>query len=69
MSKACIWQKSTFSSSGAECLTVKRDSNGFLQFRESDEPSVTLRVTCAGLKAMLAAIRTCRLEQDQRIFF
>ncbi|MFE0047710.1 DUF397 domain-containing protein [Streptomyces albireticuli] len=57
MGIALDWQKSSFSSSGAECVEVARHSGG-AYFRESDEPDVALAISRAELKAFLCGIKT-----------
>ncbi|MEU4209633.1 DUF397 domain-containing protein [Streptomyces sp. NPDC026206] len=52
MTEEFNWQKSSYSTSGAECLEVAHVSGGVV-IRESDEPGVVITANHAGLQALL----------------
>lgn len=52
------WQKSSYSTEGANCVNVAAASDGTLRMRESDDPDTILTATRAGLSALLASIKT-----------
>lgn len=54
---AYIWQKSSYSTEGANCLNLATAPGGILCLRESDEPDRILTVNRAGLSALLATIK------------
>ncbi|MDX3529959.1 DUF397 domain-containing protein [Streptomyces sp. ID05-39B] len=53
------WQKSSFSGGGEgnACLELAISAHA-LQLRESDEPTITLMTTPAGLQALIHSLRT-----------
>ncbi|MEV7020821.1 DUF397 domain-containing protein [Kitasatospora sp. NPDC093558] len=52
-----IWQKSSFSGSGGDCVEV-RAVNGTVELRESDEGETILLTTPSRLASLLRAIKT-----------
>jgi hypothetical protein len=50
------WQKSSFSSSGNNCVEVARGSDG-MYIRESDNPDVVVTTTPAKLGALLKGVK------------
>ncbi|GHF64702.1 DUF397 domain-containing protein [Kitasatospora xanthocidica] len=50
------WQKSSFSSSGENCVEV-RSVDGAVELRESDEGHTILRTTPAALASLLHGIK------------
>ncbi|MEU2673809.1 DUF397 domain-containing protein [Streptomyces sp. NPDC007164] len=55
------WQKSSYSTEGANCINVARASDGTFRLRESDEPNVILATGSVGLSALLALIKADRV--------
>ncbi|MEK8145071.1 DUF397 domain-containing protein [Streptomyces sp. M10(2022)] len=51
------WQKSSYSTEGANCVNVAGATDGTFRLRESDEPNVVLVASSAGLSALLASIK------------
>lgn len=54
---AYIWQKSSYSTEGANCVNIATASDGTLRMRESDDPDVILATTPAALAALLASLK------------
>ncbi len=56
---ALKWQKSTFSGggSGEDCVELAQSPTG-IHLRESEEPSTVLTTAPAGLRSLIAAIKT-----------
>lgn len=54
---AYIWQKSSYSTEGANCLNLASVPDGTLRLRESDDPGRILAVKREGLSALLSAIK------------
>ncbi|MGW3658415.1 DUF397 domain-containing protein [Streptomyces sp. NPDC005151] len=55
------WQKSSYSTEGANCVNVAGASDGTFRLRESDEPNVILVASSVGLSALLASIKADRV--------
>ncbi|MEW2487860.1 DUF397 domain-containing protein [Streptomyces sp. NPDC048411] len=55
------WQKSSYSTEGANCVNVASASDGTFRLRESDEPNVILIASSVGLSALLASIKADRV--------
>ncbi|MEV0494557.1 DUF397 domain-containing protein [Streptomyces atratus] len=55
------WQKSSYSTEGANCVNVAGAPDGTFRLRESDEPDVMLVTSGVGLSALLTSIKTDRL--------
>jgi hypothetical protein len=51
------WQKSSYSSQGANCLYVAARSPDVIKLRESDTPDVILITTPAGLHTFITAAK------------
>ncbi len=60
---AYLWQKSSYSTEGANCLNLATAPDDTLRLRESDDPGRILAVARKGLSALLVAIKegTCPL--------
>lgn len=58
---AYIWQKSSYSTEGANCLNLAAAPDDTLCLRESDDPNRILTVNREGLSALLTAVKTDRL--------
>ncbi|MFD5752902.1 DUF397 domain-containing protein [Streptomyces sp. NPDC127033] len=56
------WQKSSYSSEGANCVNVAAAPDGTLRIRESDDPEVLLSLAPGQLSALLIAIKGGRLR-------
>jgi hypothetical protein len=54
---AYTWQKSSYSTEGANCLNLATAPDGTLRLRESDDPDRILAVHREGISALLAAIK------------
>lgn len=54
---AYIWQKSSYSTEGANCVNIATASDGTLRMRESDDPDVILATTPTALSALLASVK------------
>ncbi|MFI1729908.1 DUF397 domain-containing protein [Streptomyces acidicola] len=54
------WQKSSYSTEGANCINLAITPDGTLCLRESDEPGRILAVGRAGLSALLVAVKEAR---------
>lgn len=52
-----IWQKSSYSTEGANCVNVAAAPDGSLRLRESDAPDQILTVHRSGLAALLASMK------------
>ncbi|MDH6624053.1 hypothetical protein M2271_001850 [Streptomyces sp. LBL] len=57
---AYTWQKSSYSTEGANCLNLAAAPDGTLRLRESDDPDRILAVDREGLSALLATIKEPR---------
>ena len=55
------WRKSSFSTSGANCVELATIDNG-IHIRESDEPDTVLRTTPATLRSFIRAVKTGGLD-------
>ncbi|MEV6164493.1 DUF397 domain-containing protein [Streptomyces sp. NPDC052052] len=55
-----LWQKSSYSNEGANCVNMAAAPDGTFRLRESDDPDVILAATRAGLSALLASIKEGR---------
>ncbi|RSO40792.1 DUF397 domain-containing protein [Streptomyces sp. WAC 06725] len=55
--RCLIWQKSSYSNEGANCLNVAAAPDGTLRLRESEAPETSLSATRDGLAAFLVAIK------------
>ncbi|PSM37763.1 DUF397 domain-containing protein [Streptomyces dioscori] len=51
------WQKSSFSTEGANCLNLATAPDGTLRLRESDDPGRMLALRPEGLSALLVAVK------------
>ncbi|MFI6703905.1 DUF397 domain-containing protein [Streptomyces sp. NPDC050509] len=51
------WQKSSYSSEGANCVNVAAAPDGTLRIRESDDPDVLLSLAPGQLGSLLIAIK------------
>ncbi|MFJ2260568.1 DUF397 domain-containing protein [Streptomyces sp. NPDC087844] len=58
---AYTWQKSSYSTEGANCLNLATAPDDTLRLRESDDPDRILAVNREGLSALLAAVKNDRL--------
>ncbi|MFJ7324474.1 DUF397 domain-containing protein [Streptomyces sp. NPDC101062] len=56
------WQKSSYSSEGANCVNIAAASDGTLRLRESDAPDVLLSLGSGQLGSLLMAIKSGRLR-------
>ncbi|WP_329221371.1 DUF397 domain-containing protein [Streptomyces sp. NBC_01485] len=54
---AYIWQTSSYSTEGANCLNLATAPDDTLRLRESDAPDQILAVNRASLSALLSAIK------------
>lgn len=53
------WQKSSYSSEGANCVEVAQDpDNGLLRMRESEDPARELKMPATRLSVLLNATRS-----------
>jgi hypothetical protein len=58
------WQKSTYSGGeGTNCLYVATAPGGTIRLRESDDPDVIVTTTPAGLRSLIAGIKTGEFDQ------
>ncbi|WP_443072151.1 DUF397 domain-containing protein [Streptomyces sp. WMMC1477] len=57
------WQKSSFSSEGANCVEVATMFPGEVGIRESDEPRTVISTTPRRLAALLAGVRSDKLPE------
>ncbi|GAA2706960.1 DUF397 domain-containing protein [Streptomyces luteosporeus] len=55
---AFLWQKSSYSHQGANCLNIAASNDGTLRLRESDTPDVVLAPAARSLGALLRAIKS-----------
>ncbi|MEU7043093.1 DUF397 domain-containing protein [Streptomyces varsoviensis] len=55
------WQKSSYSTEGANCVHVAAASDGTIRLRESDAPDAVLSIAPGALRGLLAAIKGDRL--------
>ncbi len=55
------WQKSSYSTEGANCVNVAAAPDGTIRFRESDAPDAVLSIALGALWGLLAAIKSARL--------
>ncbi|WP_116213302.1 DUF397 domain-containing protein [Streptomyces olivoreticuli] len=51
------WQKSSYSTQGANCLTIAAAPNGKLQLRESDNPDTILTLTATQLRTLIRMLK------------
>ncbi|MEV8117119.1 DUF397 domain-containing protein [Streptomyces xiamenensis] len=51
------WQKSSYSTEGANCVNTARSPDGLLWLRESTDPGTTLTVRPAALRGLLRVIK------------
>jgi hypothetical protein len=51
-----VWQKSSYSTEGANCVTVAGGGDGWIRVRESDQPDVVLRVSRRQMLGLLEAV-------------
>ncbi|MFJ8001546.1 DUF397 domain-containing protein [Streptomyces sp. NPDC096310] len=56
------WQKSSYSSEGANCVNIAAAPDGALRLRESDDPEGILATAPAPFGALLVAIKGGRLR-------
>ncbi|MER8000664.1 DUF397 domain-containing protein [Streptomyces sp. NPDC095613] len=56
MSTNTVWQKSSFSDPGAQCVEIA-DHNGGILIRESDDPDVVTTTTRAKFAAFVAGVK------------
>lgn len=56
-----MWQKSSYSPEGGNCVNVAAAPDGTLRLRESDDPEVMVAMTSAQLCCFLAAIKAGQL--------
>ena len=54
---ALVWQKSSDSTEGANCVEVGGGVDGRIRVRESDEPEAVLRVSRRGMRGLLGAVK------------
>lgn len=52
-----VWQKSSYSVEGANCLYVADGGDGTVRMRESEEPHVVLAVPRERLRGLLAGVK------------
>ncbi|MES4908944.1 MULTISPECIES: DUF397 domain-containing protein [unclassified Streptomyces] len=55
------WRKSSFSTSGANCVELAAVPNG-IHLRESDEPDAVIHTTPATLRSFIRAVKAGRLD-------
>ncbi|MEU5028974.1 DUF397 domain-containing protein [Streptomyces milbemycinicus] len=55
------WRKSSFSTSGANCLELTT-AHAHIHIRESDEPDTVIRTTPATLQSFIRAAKTGRFD-------
>ncbi|MFI0260229.1 DUF397 domain-containing protein [Streptomyces sp. NPDC017056] len=56
-----VWQKSSFSGEGANCLFVAADErSGGVSLVESEAPDTVLRATPQGLRHLICQVKTGR---------
>ncbi|MGY0060437.1 DUF397 domain-containing protein [Streptomyces sp. LZ34] len=55
------WRKSSFSTSGANCVELAAVNDG-IRMRESDEPGTVIRTTPATLRSFIRAVKTGQLD-------
>ncbi|MER7791749.1 DUF397 domain-containing protein [Streptomyces sp. NPDC097640] len=56
------WRKSSFSTSGANCVELAAVDHG-IHMRESDEPDTVLRTTPATLRSFIRAVKAGGLDR------
>lgn len=52
-----IWQKSTFSEDGANCVELAAAPDGTVRLRESDDPEVVVTTTPEKLRAFIRGVK------------
>lgn len=57
-----MWQKSSYSHEGANCLGLAAGADGAVRLRESDNPDTILTVTPAALHGLICAAKAGRLS-------
>ncbi|MEV0265287.1 DUF397 domain-containing protein [Streptomyces sp. NPDC050617] len=58
---AYVWQKSSYSTEGANCVNVAAALDGTIRLRESDVPEAVLSIASGTLREFFAAIKSDRL--------
>lgn len=54
---ALVWQKSSYSTEGANCVEVGGGGDGWIRVRESDAPEAVLRVSRPAMRGLLGAVK------------
>ncbi|GCD34606.1 hypothetical protein OEIGOIKO_02345 [Streptomyces chrestomyceticus JCM 4735] len=57
-----VWQKSSYSNAGANCVNIVAVPDGTVRLRESDDPQVTLSTSRQGLAAFVAVLKGSGVE-------
>ncbi|MFJ9377882.1 DUF397 domain-containing protein [Streptomyces sp. NPDC101455] len=52
-----VWQKSTYSPDGSNCVYVAADPTGTVRLRESDTPGTILTATTDGLRHLIDTLK------------
>lgn len=60
-----IWQKSSYSGTGANCIHLA-DGRDTVCLVESDEPNAVIATTLTGLRFFLVAVKTGRFDRGAR---
>ncbi|MFE7116398.1 DUF397 domain-containing protein [Streptomyces sp. NPDC057654] len=58
---AYVWQKSSYSTEGANCVNVAAAPDGTIRLRESDAPDAVLSIASGALREFFAVIKSDRL--------
>ncbi|MFB4196010.1 DUF397 domain-containing protein [Streptomyces carpaticus] len=56
-----VWQKSSYSNEGANCVNIASGPDGLVRLRESTDPEEILTAAPGRLRGLLAAIKKDRL--------
>ncbi|WP_411148596.1 DUF397 domain-containing protein [Streptomyces sp. A30] len=56
-----VWQKSTYSPDGSNCVYVSAAPGGLIHLRESDEPDVILSTPFAALRELIRTLKAAQV--------
>ncbi len=59
-----VWQKSSYSTQGANCLNIASADDSTLLLRESDDPTSVLTPSSAKLGALISALKGGHLTRE-----
>ncbi|KRV46870.1 hypothetical protein AQ490_08800 [Wenjunlia vitaminophila] len=56
-----VWQKSSFSAQGSNCIELGRPADGIVMLRESAEPDTVIATSAARVGALVRAVKAGKL--------